>query len=253
MQEGGSTGHSLGLRCIFGDGVDTDARHEQDFNEGYFVYSFFVSDAPVIPCNTAAPSLWYQFGDNLDARTLDGQYIEEVVKVWSSPQGAVSGVEHLDQYTFHEIHFALQRKLWVVFPLLPNVELSSPSSSVDLRLRHPHQGGEGGGMQQGIVFPKRLEHCSVYLKTKASEPCTRRALKEAHRAMSVLEQAASVEDASRVASTAICKTIFEELLVSTSPGRPLRQVPRMYVSMLKSLELMVVDSNVLLSIRVYSW
>ena len=69
--------------------------------------------------------------------------------------------------------------------------------------------------------------------------------------LSFLEQSAGVEETNRVTCTAIYKTIFEELLVSTSPGRPLRQAPRMYVSMLKSLELMVVDSDVLSFIRVY--
>ena len=96
-------GHSLGLRYVCGDGVDADDGHEQDFNEDYFGYSFFVCDAPVIPCNTAAPSLWYEFGDNLGAKSLDGQYIEEIVKVWSSPQGAVSGVETLGGMPFYSI------------------------------------------------------------------------------------------------------------------------------------------------------
>ena len=104
-------------------------------------------------------------------------------------------------------------------------------------------------ISKGIVCPKQVEHCCSYLETKASKPCTRRALKEAHRAMSFLEQAAGVEETNRVTCTAIYKTIFEQLLV----GRPLRQAPRMYVSMLKSSELMLVDSNVLPFIRVYSW
>ena len=98
-------------------------------------------------------------------------------------------------------------------------------------------------ISQGFVFPKQVEHCSGCLQTKASGPCTRRALKEAHRAMSFLEQSAGIEDTNRVTATAIYKTIFAEVLVSASPGRPLRQAPRMYVSMLKALELMVVDKK----------
>ena len=46
----------------------------------------------------------------------------------------------------------------------------------------------------GIQFPDKPEHCSGYLEGKVSVPCTRRALKEAHRAMGFLELSAGVEE-----------------------------------------------------------
>ena len=69
----------------------------------------------------------------------------------------------------------------------------------------------GSPFLQGIVFPKQVEHCSGNLETKASEPCARRALKEAHRAMSFLEHAAGVEEASRVTSTVKSKNGLREV------------------------------------------
>ena len=85
----------------------------------------------------------------------------------------------------------------------------------------------------GILFPDKPEQCSGYLEVKSSEPCTRRALKEAHRAMGFLELSVEIEEHVRVTNTSIYYTIFEEILVSTSPNRPHRQAPRMFISSLR--------------------
>ena len=45
----------------------------------------------------------------------------------------------------------------------------------------------------------------------------------------------------------------DEILISISPGRSTRQAPRMFVSMLKALEILVVDPKALPLIRIYSW
>ena len=41
----------------------------------------------------------------------------------------------------------------------------------------------------------------------------------------------------------IYNAIFDEILISTSPGRSSRQAPRMFVSMRKALELLIVESG----------
>ena len=105
----------------------------------------------------------------------------------------------------------------------------------------------------GILFPDKPEHCSAYLDVKASELCTRRALKEAHRSMGFLELSAGVEKPERVTNMSIYNTIFEELLVSTSPRSSPSSGPRKIISMLKSLEALVSETKTLSFIRIYSW
>ena len=105
----------------------------------------------------------------------------------------------------------------------------------------------------GVVFPTLTEHCSGFLEVGASEPCTRTAIKEAHRSMVFLELTAGVEEQERVTGTSIYKTIFDEISISTSPGRSARQAPTMFLLMLKALEMLVVDTKALPFISVYSW
>ena len=71
--------------------------------------------------------------------------------------------------------------------------------------------------------------------------------------MGFLELSVGVEEQMRVTNTSIYNTIFEEILVSTSPGRRHRQAPRMFISMLKSREALVSDTTTLPFIRIYSW
>ena len=104
-----------------------------------------------------------------------------------------------------------------------------------------------------VLFPTKTGHCSGFLEVRASEPCTRRAIKEAHRSMVFLELTAGIEEQERVTGTSKDKTIFDEILVSTSPGRSGRQAPRMFVSMLKALEILAVETKALPFIRIYSW
>ena len=105
----------------------------------------------------------------------------------------------------------------------------------------------------GVLFPTKTEHCSGFLEVRASEPSTRRAIKEAHRSMVFLELTAGVDEQQRVTGTSIYKTIFDEILISTAPGRSTRHAPRMMISMLTALEILEVDTKALPFVRLNAW
>ena len=104
-----------------------------------------------------------------------------------------------------------------------------------------------------VTFPTRLDHMVDYLKARASEPCTRGTLKNTHRSFTFLEETAGTVKNENVTESAVYKLIYSELLSQAAPGRQTKQAPRLLVSMVSALELLVTNEKELPYIRLYGW
>ena len=92
-----------------------------------------------------------------------------------------------------------------------------------------------------------------YLQARQLEPCTRGALKGAHKALVFMEEVARVPAQSRTTTSALYLVIQKEVLAHSLPGRPARQAPRMFFSMIAALEDLTVNATTLPYYRVYAW
>ena len=79
-------------------------------------------------------------------------------------------------------------------------------------------------------YSTSLEDFTGYLQARQSEPCTRGALRGAHKALVFLEEVAGVTSEAKVTTTSVHLIIEMELLASSLPGRPSKQAPRMLIS-----------------------
>ena len=104
-------------------------------------------------------------------------------------------------------------------------------------------------------YPTKLHDYTGYLQARQSEPCTRGALKGAHKALVFMEEVAGVTAQARIttSSLSLYLVIQKELLANSIPGRPSKQAPRIVMSMLAALEELTVDDKALPYYRVYGW
>ena len=102
-------------------------------------------------------------------------------------------------------------------------------------------------------YPTELHDYTGYLQARQSEPCTRGALKGAHKALVFMEEVAGVTAQARITTGSLYLVIQKELLANSIPGRPTRQAPRMFMSMLAALEELTVNDKALPHYRVYAW
>ena len=102
-------------------------------------------------------------------------------------------------------------------------------------------------------YPTELHDFTGYLQARQSEPCTRGALKGAHKALVFMEEVAGVTAQARITTSSLYLVIQMELLANSIPGRPTRQAPRMFMSMLAALEELTVNDKALPYYRVYAW
>ena len=102
-------------------------------------------------------------------------------------------------------------------------------------------------------YPTELHDYTGYLQARQSEPCTRGALKGAHKALVFMEEVAGVTAQARITTSSLYLVIQKELLANSIPGRPTRQAPRMFMSMLAALEELTVNDKALPYYRVYAW
>ena len=65
-------------------------------------------------------------------------------------------------------------------------------------------------MSDGKGYPTELHDYTGYLQARNSEPCTRGALKGAHKAVVFMEEVAGVTAQSRIASTALYLVVQKE-------------------------------------------
>ena len=102
-------------------------------------------------------------------------------------------------------------------------------------------------------YPTELHDFTGYLQARQSEPCTRGALKGAHKALVFMEEVAGVTAQARITTSSLYLVIQKKLLANSIPGRPTRQAPRMFMSMLAALEELTVNDKALPYYRVYAW
>ena len=102
-----------------------------------------------------------------------------------------------------------------------------------------------------LDYAQSVEHYTEYLRTRLSETCNRAALKTPHHALVFPGELAGTQPQDRPTSTKLYSVVFRELLATALPGRPSKQAPRMFVSMLRALEKVVTDmGHALLPTRV---
>ena len=102
-------------------------------------------------------------------------------------------------------------------------------------------------------YPTELQDYTGYLQARQSEPCTLGALKGAHKALVFMEEVAGVTAQARFTTGSLYQVIQKELLANSIPGRPTKQAPKMFMSMLAALEELTVNNKALPYYRVYAW
>ena len=102
-------------------------------------------------------------------------------------------------------------------------------------------------------FPSTVQHLVAYMKTRLAEPCNRGALRNINRAYEFLEEICGLPADKCRTKTQVYQLMFSELLTQAEPGRPVKQAPRIFASLLISLERLVVDPLVPPYMRLYGW
>ena len=92
-----------------------------------------------------------------------------------------------------------------------------------------------------LDYAQSVEHHVEYLRTRLSETCNRAALKTPHHALVFPGELTGTQPQDQPTSTKLCSVIFRKLLATALPGRPSKQAPRIFVSMLRALEKVVTD------------
>ena len=99
-------------------------------------------------------------------------------------------------------------------------------------------------VSHGKGYSTELRDCTGYLQAPVR---TMRALKGAPKALVFMEEVAGVT------TTALYLVIQNELLANSIPGRPAKQAPRMFISMLAALEELTVNDKALPYHRENAW
>ena len=103
------------------------------------------------------------------------------------------------------------------------------------------------------LYPTSLTQLTDFLRVRLSEPCNRGALKGSHQAFIFLEEIAGVPTAERFTASRLYNVVYRELLSTALPGKPLKQAPRMLITMLSALERLVLDSTRPQYFRIFAW
>ena len=96
-------------------------------------------------------------------------------------------------------------------------------------------------------------HLTDFLQVRFSEPCNRGSLKITHESFILLDVVSGTEACSRLTNSQLYLSIYRELLSKALPGKPVKQAPRMFSSILRALEQMIISSKFPLYFRIYSW
>ena len=103
------------------------------------------------------------------------------------------------------------------------------------------------------VFPTSYLQYIQYLQVRQSEPSNRGALKDCHAAFQFLEEVAGLPAERKQTSTELYSLMYKEVLSKATPGRPVRQSPRMFVRLLAEIETLVVDPSKQTYLRIIGW
>ena len=109
------------------------------------------------------------------------------------------------------------------------------------------------GLRHEQIYPTSLTQLTEYLQVRVSEPCNRGSLKGTHQSMVFLESMAGVPVAERFTNSQLYNVMYQELLVSTLPGRPQKQAQRVLVAMMEALEGLVVSRQTPQYFRSFAW
>ena len=108
-------------------------------------------------------------------------------------------------------------------------------------------------MQQELVYPESLQDLTDFLHVRLTEPCSRGALKGVHRVFVFLEEISGVTSAERISTGQLYAVVYKEMLASAIPGKLHKQAPRMLISMIAALEILVADIGSPPYLRIFSW
>ena len=108
-------------------------------------------------------------------------------------------------------------------------------------------------INHGITYPTRQTHLTDFMQVRLSEPCNRGSLKLVHESFIFLDIVSGLEPSLRLASSQLYITIYRELMTKALPGKLPRQAPRMFSSMLKALEQLVMSVSSPVYFRIYAW
>ena len=104
-----------------------------------------------------------------------------------------------------------------------------------------------------VSSPTTSDHFE-HMKLRLSEPCVRSALNTAGNSSSFLEVVCGMQKTARVTSSQIYHIVFDELLSTAAPGSPLAQAPRLFISIVDSLESLVTNQQqTALYLQVDAW
>ena len=104
-----------------------------------------------------------------------------------------------------------------------------------------------------LCVPRTSEHNTDYLQAPLSEPCTCGTLKNVHLSLVFLDVISGTPALERMSSSQLYAVVYKELLSNALPGRPAKQAPRMYTSMLQGLENLVCNPSALSYFSTYGW
>ena len=127
------------------------------------------------------------------------------------------------------------------------------ASTLRSLVRHAKKYLQWLALSRHVAFPTTVEHLVSYMKVRLSEPSNRGALRNVNRAYEFLEEVCGMPAESCHTKTEFYQLNFREILTSATPGRPTRQAPRFFITMLAALELQIADPLAPPYIRVYSW
>ena len=103
------------------------------------------------------------------------------------------------------------------------------------------------------VFPTSYLQYIQYLQVRQSEPSNRGALKDCHASFQFLEEVAGLPAEQKQTSTELYTLMYKEVLSQATPGRPVRQSPRMFVKLLAEIESLVIDPSKQTYLRIFGW
>ena len=91
------------------------------------------------------------------------------------------------------------------------------------------------------TYPTEVSDLTNYLKVRRDEPCNRGALRNVRRCFEFLEEVTCTQEQQKLTKTELFQLMSKE--VSAEPGRPTKQAPRMFLSVIAGLEKLVVSQS----------
>ena len=108
-------------------------------------------------------------------------------------------------------------------------------------------------INHGITYSTEQTHLTDFMQVRLSEPCNRGSLKLMYESFIFLDIVSGLEPRLHLTSSQLYITIYRELMTKALPGKLPRQAPRMFSSMLKALEQLIMSDSSPVYFRIYAW